>query len=174
MCSFAPIQFLNNFWCWSSFYEFIGLDCGMRRWGFTSWSFLKMEVFWYKPKGHTSSEFCRINLSVKRILFSRKFFYNIRLSSALSTHETGASHSQSTGLQFLAAVRGSQQEFRKIWLRSIQLALAWGRLVGFRCRLQLLLSHSALNCGLGGRGFGAQWSWAGKSGRDLMRERRRM
>lgn len=176
MCSFGPIQFLNNFWRWSSFCESIGLDCRMRRWGFTSWSFPKMDV---KKSFNPNQKDIRVRNSGTLIWVLRQSFFQanfstiylaLHLSNVLPMHEAGAYHCQSAGLHFLAALQGSQQEFSKIWLLSIWLALAWGRLVGF----QLLLSHSALKSGLGGRGFGEQWSWVGKSGRDLMGERRRM
>jgi len=48
----------------------------------------------------------------------------LHLSNVLSMHEAGAGHCQSAGLHFLAAVQGSQQEFSKIRLLSVQLALA--------------------------------------------------
>lgn len=83
---------------------------------------LKLKVLNTDQKRNTSSQLCNITKCVKENPFSKETFLQYRyiaLKFEQSMHEAGASHCQSAGLYFPAAVQGSQQEFSKIWLLSI-------------------------------------------------------
>lgn len=135
------------------------------QWGFTLWSFPKMEikvVYLFVCLFYTNQKDTWVLNSTILIWVIRESFLQgnlsaiylaLHLSNVLSMHEAGASHCQSASLHFLSAVQGSQQEFSKIWLLSIQPALVWGRLGGFQCGCSSCYLTQHLKVGWEGKGL---------------------